>query len=279
MQFVFMGKVAYICKNNNHENITMKHKIKVVMLPTQETQFRGILQRIPYYEGENFAPKLQINMSPTLQVKELLYLKPQHVYFTVSQDVEPIKEGDWYYESEHRRILKCNTDVQERAVNTWVDCRKIIATDDKSLGLNGIPQSFIEEYCKVGGIDEVLLEYVVTNRCCGRCDGVVDLCWVDQECDKHNVTDCLECFPLKGNVSSLKLNPDNTVNITAVEEKMYSRKEIDKWKYEKILTQLLETLREKAKTCGTKTKESRARKGAYVDCIIEIANEIHNSKR
>jgi len=36
------------------------------------------------------------------------------------------------------------------------------------------------------------------------------------------------------------------------------------------MEELLENLANKAKACGNKTKIDRARKGAYVDCIVEI---------
>lgn len=36
------------------------------------------------------------------------------------------------------------------------------------------------------------------------------------------------------------------------------------------MKELLEILALKAKACGVNTKEARARKGAYVDCILEI---------
>lgn len=40
------------------------------------------------------------------------------------------------------------------------------------------------------------------------------------------------------------------------------------------MEKLLKELREKAKNCGTKTKEDRARKGAYVDCILSIKKQL-----
>ena len=43
------------------------------------------------------------------------------------------------------------------------------------------------------------------------------------------------------------------------------------------MEELLKTLREKAKSCGDKTKESMARKGAYVDCIILIEKQLHKN--
>ena len=39
------------------------------------------------------------------------------------------------------------------------------------------------------------------------------------------------------------------------------------------MKELLKEIREKAKACGNKTKEDRARKGAYVDCILAIEKQ------
>lgn len=36
------------------------------------------------------------------------------------------------------------------------------------------------------------------------------------------------------------------------------------------MDELIAKLQEKAKACGDKTKEGRARKGAYIDCIVEM---------
>ena len=36
------------------------------------------------------------------------------------------------------------------------------------------------------------------------------------------------------------------------------------------MDKLITKLQEKAKACGDKTKEDRARKGAYIDCIVEL---------
>ena len=40
------------------------------------------------------------------------------------------------------------------------------------------------------------------------------------------------------------------------------------------MKELLKEIREKAKACGNKTKEDRARKGAYVDCILAIKKQL-----
>lgn len=44
------------------------------------------------------------------------------------------------------------------------------------------------------------------------------------------------------------------------------------------MKELIAKLQEKAQACGYKTKEDRARKGAYVDCIMELkeALRIHD---
>ena len=36
------------------------------------------------------------------------------------------------------------------------------------------------------------------SRCCGRCDGVNDLCVADMICDKHNEMGCEICYGEKG---------------------------------------------------------------------------------
>ena len=40
------------------------------------------------------------------------------------------------------------------------------------------------------------------------------------------------------------------------------------------MEELLKEIREKAKNCGNKTKEDRAKKGAYVDCILAIKKQL-----
>jgi hypothetical protein len=85
-------------------------------------------------------------------------------------------------------------------------------------GLPQIPQSFIEEYCKAGGIDEVLVEVeswdvpqttapFVDN---GELKGI--------KIPTHKTT---------GLYPKPKLNPDNTIIIHPVEEKMYSREKVE----------------------------------------------------
>jgi len=101
-----------------------------------------------------------------------------HLYFTSK---EKPKVGDWSINlnspHKHMELCKIDNDIElERYVNKdGNDCRKIIATTDKSLNQYGImcadkniarpcvnipqpPQSFLKEYVSAGGIDKVFIE-------------------------------------------------------------------------------------------------------------------------
>ena len=101
--------------------------------------------------------------------------KPQHLYII---DNSEIKEGDWWLNKSNNTIYTGDEDMCSRA-NTNSNCKKIIATtnpklhstrlkacpinpEDNMVSIRGVskpPKSFIEEYCRVGGIDEVDVEY------------------------------------------------------------------------------------------------------------------------
>lgn len=36
---------------------------------------------------------------------------------------------------------------------------------------------------------------IVNSRCCGRCDGINDLCVADTLCEEHDIVGCEKCFP------------------------------------------------------------------------------------
>ena len=140
-----------------------------------------------------------------------------HLYATVSQDVEPIKEGDWH--------IVFNVDEKEidiRNTNKFLSTldKKIIATTDPKLRvktsrnekivnpgvyekpLPQVSQSFIEEY-----IDNPDGEYEVEYL---------------RGSDGHYDDKDVWHWKMLG----LKLNQDNTVNITLVKEKMHSDEKV-----------------------------------------------------
>jgi len=134
-------------------------RAKVIMLPTNN----GVILKGIKNKGLS-APIILSNESNEEWDK---FGTPQHLYFTTDED---IKSGDW-------KLINTDTDklstvVQhEKGINYYKQS-KIIATTDKSLTFipkeipSGIafelPQpskSFIEKYVKLGGIDEVNVEY------------------------------------------------------------------------------------------------------------------------
>ena len=139
----------------------MKKRTKVIMLPTDKASDihlgleGGHLGGYIYYKNGKLAEERT---------------QPQHLYFTV--DEEP-KDGEWVIETSNKNLI---SQFSEQSLNQRsMGCRKIIATTDilrikevdsfefgnpqDEYYVPQIPQSFIEEYCRKGGIDEVDVEY------------------------------------------------------------------------------------------------------------------------
>jgi hypothetical protein len=146
--------------------------------------------------------------------------KHQHIYVTVSQDREPIKEGDWY-------IDDCNT-LRQSITNDkdyWEarqDYRKIIATNNPKLLKE---HDDTVPYLKMRNTSVAQLQQSFLKEFVANPDGEYEVEYEDisyyQE-DTHPTQDngrWVEKF-------KLKLNQDNTINITYVKEKMYSREEM-----------------------------------------------------
>jgi hypothetical protein len=191
-------------------------KAKVHRLPTEDKSQIGLCkhsERQGIFYGE----------TPTIEDS----LINQHLYITTDEE---IKEGDLCYDKSAKPgwngiegISKCLRTDKNGYWNK--NCRKIIATTDPKLNevndknkvdeswfrpfIPKIPQSFIEEYCKSGGIDEVLVEMErMSNK--GEWKDVL----LPSEWGDHNPT-------------RPKLNPDNTIIIHPVEEKMCSKEEVE----------------------------------------------------
>lgn len=144
-------------------------KAKVIILPTEDNT--GIV-----LHSTGLDKLLHIKESGINAVQNIGG-KFQHLYITTD---EKIKEGDWIITShiedkkKNPRICKVNSlklpftrttlNVQGFAYSDTVlieDSRKIIATTNIKLkDVAQIPQEFIRDYCRVGGIDEVLIKYV-----------------------------------------------------------------------------------------------------------------------
>lgn len=93
----------------------------------------------------------------------------QHLYTLSSEE---IKEGDWFYDSIFKQIMKCSKVgslgiiySDEASINFASNDQldriyKIIVSTDESLGLPRFSNDFLKKYCELGGIDKVLIEYV-----------------------------------------------------------------------------------------------------------------------
>ena len=179
----------------------MKQLVKVYMLPTEDkTDIHETKHGRLYYQQASFDP--------------VIY---QHLYFASDEE---IKEGEWCInEGDYDKPLIFRADRE--FFDIGLEAKKILATTDKSLLIEiesdsmkfdkpvGVPlpqisQQFIEDYCKVGGIDEVYLEQVEGKTTYEICSG-----------NPYYTTEYL-----------LKLDSSNCVIIHLVKES-WNRKEIE----------------------------------------------------
>lgn len=167
-------------------------KRKVVMLPTDDETMVLVntyrTNTMPLVLSKQDARDL--HSDNTEKELELRGYKHQHLYFTSDEE---IKAGDGSCMIWEGKVL--HTKVSSFTGVDFSECRKIIASTDKSLGLPTPSQQFIEDYCK-NPVDEVMVGYGRTM------DGS----------DSYN---------------RLHLT-NNEITIKLVEEKMYSKEDVAK---------------------------------------------------
>ena len=182
----------------------MKQPIEVVMLPTDNTNSPALFK---YMSG-----KLSIDFKREPATMH-------HLYITVSEDIEPIKEGDYIYHKLDNTILQYSKKDNLKENPSEYGYRKIIATTDPNLGegdevggwypLPQVQQSFLKEYvANPNGKWEV--EYEEYGLCIPCNEQGVRHCAHPEECGAAQI------------LNRLKLNQNNTVTITSVEEKMFN---------------------------------------------------------
>lgn len=169
----------------------MKKPSKVVMLPTEKASKILTEDKI-------------LKFNPT-GIEVGGNVEYQHLYFLSNDE---IKEEDWFIqadggdskpilrklvtEEEYHKTRYNNhyypyyTGSKSFPSKSW-GCKKIIASTDESLGLPRPSNEFIKKYCKLGSIDEVLVEY---------------------ECDHSQMPNKI--------IDILKVAPDNTITIYSV---------------------------------------------------------------
>ena len=139
-----------------------KKRCKVVMLPTDKTD--GTLWKT------TIGQLIHTHLSGEYKEK----YQPFNLYITSDDKIE---EDDWVIETSNSNALEQFADYSLNQKS--MGCKKIIATTNPKLhstrfkdcpinpednmvsvrGVSKLPQSFIEEYCRKGGIDEVDVEY------------------------------------------------------------------------------------------------------------------------
>lgn len=142
-------------------------RAKVIMLDTENEN-----------KGLYLSPVRDINILHYWDERVSNSYIAKHLYITSDDE---IKEGGYYYNPLNKRILKADTDELVNNVNHISYAKKVIATTDKSLGLNehfidplnnranqrfvALPhppaefiQYFIEEYNRGNTIADVLVE-------------------------------------------------------------------------------------------------------------------------
>tara|TARA_R110000851_G_scaffold95560_1_gene207578 strand:- start:672 stop:1367 length:696 start_codon:yes stop_codon:yes gene_type:complete len=202
----------------------MKNPVKVVMLPTESTSNVAVIKGI-----------MKLEYKPDFRKNQLLF---QHIYVTVSQDVEFIKEGDWVVvphlggllATTVKEISRTGMLIHGQVANILeAGCklehaRKIIATNDPKLNINNFSDvDRLEDFeIIVPQVKQSFLKEFVANP-----DGKFEVefrCQELQHYKHHLVGNTCTCKK-----TTLVLNQDNTVNITVVEEeKMYSTDEVKK---------------------------------------------------
>ena len=193
----------------------MKHPIKIVMLPTEDKSlFAKCIKSGVFAENEG---DLVLTGKHTTTLKSNDVWEYQHLYITVSQDVEPIKEGDWCigeegyptnnwnaiegFEENYRKIIA----TTNSKLFTLVECPVRGADSNIKYILPQVQQSFLKEFVKNPN-GEYEVEYKD---------------WCDYDDDDPSGLDRPDL--------RLIVNQDNTVNITSVEDKnIYTAKEVDK---------------------------------------------------
>tara|TARA_R110000737_G_scaffold343456_1_gene369445 strand:+ start:472 stop:1290 length:819 start_codon:yes stop_codon:yes gene_type:complete len=173
----------------------MKKPIKAVMLPTDD------ITTIEFDEHN----QLWYNPDKMTGADVELF---QHLYITASQDVEPIKEGDWYILLNGGKYLNdlCRfkgQPIEVEHLNKY-DCRKIIATTDPKLKTEKISYKIgtVIDRDPIPQVQQSFLKEYVANP-----NGEWEV-----EYEEVNPK------AMWNNAWKLKLNQDSEVEITAVEK-------------------------------------------------------------
>ncbi len=191
----------------------MWNKAKCILLETKENS--GLLLglsrfgRLISYDTESVNPNNDV------------YNAKQHLYI-INNDV--IKEGDWFIRLFDNTVTKANVNSDHK----HYDCKKIIATTDKSLVVK-YDERFTDVTINNNSLNQLLpqisqqfIEQYITEYNQGNT--IVDVL-VEYEQNLKEIYDLSDQFSHHENHLKLKINQDNTINIKTVKDS-FSREDM-----------------------------------------------------
>jgi hypothetical protein len=202
----------------------MRKKCQVVMLPTEKASKLALCkldERKGLFYGET--PSIEDDLTN------------QHLYL-ISSDDKP-KFGDYcYYPGLNQVMIFDKDEIWDKD-----KCKKAIASTDSHLHVRDnsvyvdgkteeilmefhvpdLPESFIKAYVKAGGIDEVMVEYETAGNWVQHktSERIGQICTICNEYEYGGLSECNCGF-------KLKLRDDNTVIISQIKEKTYTKEEL-----------------------------------------------------
>lgn len=143
---------------------TKRKRRKVIMLPTENAENAIIVKNHSINIDEFYYNKGTVTQAYLNSINAKSY----HLYIVSDDEIKENEKGQ-FYDFNYNRIVNIAKNINNDKHFNRRDIRKIIATTDKALTKLGVmnnyyslPQpskAFIEKYCKLGGIDEVDVEY------------------------------------------------------------------------------------------------------------------------
>ena len=142
-----------------------------------------------YYFGSS--PELRLTKYPNLF--RVFERSTQHIYITGDGI---FKEGDWTIWKD--QLFKVDSNNAYSYTNNVTlayaikHLKKVILTTESLDVVQAIPDEFLNWFVKNQNCKAVVV--IEKSRCCGRCNGVDDLCFTDMCCDEHHVYGCETCY-------------------------------------------------------------------------------------
>jgi hypothetical protein len=170
-----------------------------------------------YYFGSS--PELRLTKYPNLF--RVFERSTQHIYIVANG-----KFSRDQYVTDGIEVIKASPKlVDAQGLIDRREWKKIILTTDGVLineGVQAIPEEFLEWFIKNPKCGAVVI--IEKSRCCGRCNGVDDLCYTDMCCDDHHVYGCETCY---GKRVEYSITIPTILKKVLTEEDIFNQKDID----------------------------------------------------